>query len=165
MGSAILGVHIHHYLFHPTKLRTLNCTASSAQQDELLGSGKVRPIPAKDAAQVLRAEGYKLLDVRPAWEWDKARVVGSVHVPLFVEDKGMDPVTLLKKWVHFGYIGLWTGQLLTTINDQFLAQVQNAFADKESKLLVACGEGLRYMLLNFLFFFLTLLFICYLTTR
>ncbi|XP_039136555.1 rhodanese-like domain-containing protein 10 [Dioscorea cayenensis subsp. rotundata] len=143
MGSATLGVHIHHYLFHPTKLRTLNCTASSAQQDELLGSGKVRPIPAKDAAQVLRAEGYKLLDVRPAWEWDKARVVGSVHVPLFVEDKGMDPVTLLKKWVHFGYIGLWTGQLLTTINDQFLAQVQNAFADKESKLLVACGEGLR----------------------
>ncbi|KAJ0978256.1 hypothetical protein J5N97_013730 [Dioscorea zingiberensis] len=55
----------------------------------------------------------------------------------------MDPLTLLKKWVHFGYIGLWTGQLLTTINDQFLSQVEDAIADKDAKLLVACGEGLR----------------------
>ncbi|URE42865.1 RHOD [Musa troglodytarum] len=110
---------------------------------ELIRSGVVRAIPPKDAAAALRTEGFRLLDVRPAWEHEKARVGGSLHVPFFVADTDPTPVTLLKKWVHFGYIGLWTGQHLTTINEQFLPQVEELVPDKEDKLLVACGEGLR----------------------
>ncbi|KAG1339104.1 rhodanese-like domain-containing protein 10 [Cocos nucifera] len=114
--------------------------------EELIRSGVVRAIPPRDAASALQAQGFRLLDVRPAWEWEKARVVGSLHVPLFVEDTDSGLITLLKKWVHFGYVGLWTGQLLTTINERFLPQVEEVVPDKEDKLLVACGEGLRSMI-------------------
>ncbi|KAL1531655.1 Rhodanese-like domain-containing protein 10 [Salvia divinorum] len=113
---------------------------------ELIQSGVVTPIPPRDAAEALESRGYTLLDIRPEWERSKARVSGSMHVPLFVEDKDNGPVTLLKKWVHFGYIGLWTGQLFTMINPSFLQQVEEAVPDKDSKLLVACGEGLRSLM-------------------
>lgn len=110
---------------------------------ELIQSGAITPISPKDAAAAMESQGYMLLDIRPQWEREKAHVSGSLHVPLFVEDKDNSPITLLKKWVHFGYIGLWTGQLFTMINPNFLQQVEQAVPDKDSKLLVACGEGLR----------------------
>ena len=91
----------------------------------------------------MSTEGYVLLDVRPMWEREKARAKESVHVPIFVEDKDVSVVTLVKKWVHFGYIGLWTGQYFTTINSEFLAQVEMAIPNKDTNVLVACGEGLR----------------------
>lgn len=115
--------------------------ASNVQQ--LLQSGAIKPIPAKDAAMAISSEGFMLLDIRPSWEREKARVSGSLHVPLFVQDLDNSPLTLLKKWVHFGYIGLWTGQNFTTLNPDFLQQVETAVPDKDTKLLVACGEGLR----------------------
>lgn len=110
---------------------------------ELVEQGIVRPVTAKEVASAIGREGYVLLDVRPAWECDKARVGDSLHVPFFVEDTQMDPLTVLKKWVHFGYIGLWTGQRFTTINPEFMAWVDRLVPDREAKLLVACGEGLR----------------------
>ncbi|KAI3473145.1 hypothetical protein Pfo_030437 [Paulownia fortunei] len=110
---------------------------------ELIQSGAITPISPKDAAAAIESQGYTLLDIRPQWEREKARVSGSLHVPLFVEDKDNSPITLLKKWVHFGYIGLWTGQYFTMINPGFVEQVEKMVPDKDSKLLVACGEGLR----------------------
>ncbi|XP_050205376.1 rhodanese-like domain-containing protein 10 [Mercurialis annua] len=118
--------------------------ASNAQQ--LIQSGTVKPILPKDAAMAMSSDGYVLLDIRPVWEREKARVVGSLHAPLFVEDMDMSPLTLLKKWVHFGYIGLWTGQNFTMINPEFLKLVESFVPDKEAKVLVACGEGLRSMM-------------------
>ncbi|KAL2337749.1 hypothetical protein Fmac_012195 [Flemingia macrophylla] len=123
-----------------------NATSSSSRSGrQLIESGTVRPIRPKDASAAMDSEGFVLLDVRPDWEREKARVSGSLHVPIFVEDEDNGPVTLLKKWVHFGYIGLWTGQYLTTVNSQFLSQVETAIPGKDAKVLVACGEGLRSM--------------------
>lgn len=116
---------------------------SSGRGQELIRTGAVRAIPPAEAAAALAGGGFRLLDIRPEWERSKARVRDSLHVPLFVEDTDGGPLTFLKKSVHFGYIGLWTGQLLTTFNGDFLGQVQTAVPDKEEKLLVACGEGLR----------------------
>ncbi|KAK2980005.1 hypothetical protein RJ640_020031 [Escallonia rubra] len=113
---------------------------------QLIESGTVRPILPKEAAAAMKAEGYTLLDIRPEWEREKARVSGSLHVPLFVQDMDNSPITLLKKWVHFGYIGAWTGQNFTMINADFLPQVEMEVPDKDTKLLVACGEGLRSMM-------------------
>lgn len=90
--------------------------------------------------------GLKLLDVRPEWEYQKARVSESIHIPLFIEDMDNSPITLLKKWVHLGYIGLWTGQRFTTLNNDFVTQVLGVVPDKDAMLLVACGEGLRSMI-------------------
>lgn len=119
----------------------VNATSGNAQQ--LIQSGTVRPIPPKDAGTAVDSEGYILLDIRPEWERAKARVSGSRHIPLFVNDPDNSPLGLLKKWVHFGYIGLWTGQNMTMINPEFVSQVETEIPDKDSKVLVACGEGLR----------------------
>uniref|UniRef100_A0ACD5XJR0 Uncharacterized protein n=1 Tax=Avena sativa TaxID=4498 RepID=A0ACD5XJR0_AVESA len=113
---------------------------------ELVQSGAVKAVRPKDAAEVMGAEGFQLLDIRPAWEYGRAAVRGSVHVPLFISDDDMSPVTLLKKWVHLGYIGLWTGQSFTKMNDRFLDDVSAAVSGKDAKLLVACGEGLRSLI-------------------
>ncbi|KAK1256889.1 Rhodanese-like domain-containing protein 10 [Acorus gramineus] len=124
----------------------VSATSNSTTSQQLISSGVVRAVPPKDASSVLTSEGFRLLDVRPEWERERAYVKDSMHVPLFVEDTDVGPVTLLKKWVHFGYIGLWTGQCLTTINDGFLEQVEAEVPNKDEKLLVACGEGLRSMI-------------------
>ncbi|KDP24447.1 hypothetical protein JCGZ_25011 [Jatropha curcas] len=118
--------------------------ASNAQQ--LIQSGAIKPISSKDAAMAISSDGFMLLDVRPDWEREKARVTGSLHVPLFVQDLDNSPLTLLKKWVHFGYIGLWTGQNFTMLNPDFVKQVDTIVPNKDAKLLVACGEGLRSMM-------------------
>ncbi|XP_058214536.1 rhodanese-like domain-containing protein 10 isoform X1 [Rhododendron vialii] len=139
-------------LFHttfsttPHRFSTTQTNAVSGKAQQLIQSGTVRPVLPKEAASAMKSEGYILLDIRPEWEREKARVSGSLHVPLFVEDMDNGPLTLLKKWVHFGYIGLWTGQNFTMINPDFVQQVEVKVPDKESKLLVACGEGLRSMM-------------------
>ncbi|XP_010253739.1 PREDICTED: rhodanese-like domain-containing protein 10 isoform X2 [Nelumbo nucifera] len=125
---------------------SLRVTAFASSARELIESGAVRSISPKDAVSIMNSEGFQLLDIRPVWEREKAYVSGSLHVPLFVMDTDNSPITLLKKWVHFGYIGLWTGQYFTTTNLDFLRQVEEAVPDKEAKLLVACGEGLRSMM-------------------
>ncbi|GKV06027.1 hypothetical protein SLEP1_g17964 [Rubroshorea leprosula] len=124
----------------------INSALTSSNAQKLIQSGAVRPILPKDATTTMNSEGFVLLDIRPEWEREKAHVKGSLHVPLFVKDLDNSPITLLKKWVHFGYIGLWTGQNFTMINPEFLKQVEAAVPDKETKLLVACGEGLRSMM-------------------
>ncbi|XP_066391631.1 rhodanese-like domain-containing protein 10 [Miscanthus floridulus] len=124
-------------------------TSWAGGAEALVRSGAVKAVRPRDAAEALGAEGFRLLDVRPEWERARASVRGSVHVPLFVGDDEMGPVTLLKKWVHLGYIGLWTGQGFTKMNDRFVEDVAAAVADggsKDAKLLVACGEGLRSLI-------------------
>ncbi|KAL5721043.1 Rhodanese-like domain-containing protein 10 [Ranunculus cassubicifolius] len=128
----------------PPQRRSLCINAVSAK--ELVQSGTVRSVFAKDAVSVINNEGYTLLDIRPPWEREKACVSGSLHVPLFIKDVDNSLITLLKKWVHFGYIGLWTGQNFTTINPDFLQEVEKSVSGKDVKLLVACGEGLRSLM-------------------
>lgn len=137
---------LHFFALNPglrNKVFLVRAQQAAPGKQELIRSGAVRAIPPRDAAVALQAEGFRLLDIRPAWEHSKARVAGALHVPFFVEDTDGTPLTLLKKWVHFGYIGLWTGQLLTTINERFLTEVEVLVPNKDDKILVACGEGLR----------------------
>ncbi|KAG0477045.1 hypothetical protein HPP92_013444 [Vanilla planifolia] len=125
---------------------TVGVRARHGAEEQKVSPFAVPAIPPKDAAAALTKHGsgrYLLLDVRPPWEREKAWVRGSLHVPVYVEDTGADPITLLKKWVHFGYVGLWTGQRFTTINPGFVSEVEKVVPSKEEKLLVACGEGLR----------------------
>ncbi|XP_004249076.1 rhodanese-like domain-containing protein 10 [Solanum lycopersicum] len=125
----------------------LRISAVSPNAQQLIQSGKVRPVLPKEAGTAMEGEGYILLDIRPEWEREKACVSGSLHVPLFLKDMDNSPITLLKKWVHFGYIGLWTGQNFTMINDEFVKQVEQKIPDKDNaKVLVACGEGLRSLM-------------------
>ncbi|XP_002979309.2 rhodanese-like domain-containing protein 10 [Selaginella moellendorffii] len=127
--------------FHPVP------SASMRDAKELVQSGAVIAVSPKEAKTLISERGFKLLDVRPIWERQKSFVAESIHVPLFVEDDDLSPITLLKKWIHFGYIGMWMGHKLTAVNIQFLDQALDAAArSKDSKLLIACGEGLRSLL-------------------
>lgn len=52
--------------------------------------------------------------------------------------------TICVLWfVPLGYIGLWTGQYITTLNSEFVIQVENAILVRTPRFLWACGEGLR----------------------
>ncbi|PON51155.1 Rhodanese-like domain containing protein [Parasponia andersonii] len=128
------------------RVYAVSSSTSSNNARQLIQSGAVRPVRSSEAGALIGEEGFVLLDIRPVWEREKAHVTGSLHVPLFVEDKDNGPLTLLKKWVHFGYIGLWTGQYFTTLNPDFFETVEETVPDKSTKLLVACGEGLRSMM-------------------
>ena len=108
----------------------------------------IRPVSPSEANKVILKEGYKLLDVRPAWEWERASVSGSYHIPLFIEDEDPSYLTLFKKSIQMGYGGLWMGQRLTAKNKEFFEEVRSKFPRKDQKLLVACGEGLRFVWLE-----------------
>lgn len=111
----------------------------------MLRSGDIPTIPPQNAKSLLTDDKspYKLLDVRPQWEREKAYVVESIHVPLFVEDEATDAVTLLKKQIQFGFGGAWLGQKFTKQNMDFVEQVRQAIPNKNDKIMVACGEGMR----------------------
>lgn len=113
----------------------------------MLRSGDIPTIAPQNAQPLLSDENksamYKLLDVRPMWEREKAYVAGSIHVPLFVEDEATDAMTLLKKQIQFGFGGAWLGQRFTKQNMNFVAQVEEALPSKKKKIVVACGEGMR----------------------
>ncbi|KAF6147044.1 hypothetical protein GIB67_036763 [Kingdonia uniflora] len=129
-----------------TRLFISAAVTNTPSARELVQSGVVQAIPAKEANSAMNNEGYVLLDIRPMWEREKAYVTGSLHIPLFVKDEDNGPITWLKKWVHLGYIGLWTGAKFTTFNLNFLKEVETSVPDKKTKLLVACGEGLRSLM-------------------
>lgn len=118
--------------------------------EEKLRSGDIPTIAPQNAKPLLSDEtpAYKLLDVRPKWEYERAYVAGSIHVPLFVEDEANDAITLLKKQIQFGFGGAWLGQRLTKQNMSFVAQVEEAIPSKKEKIVVACGEGMRSVSLS-----------------
>lgn len=113
--------------------------------EQMVRSGEIPSIQPRDVKPLLTVEGpsHKLLDVRPVWEHEKASVAGSLHVPLFIEDAKTDPTTLLKKWIQMGYGGMWLGQRLTMLNQDFVTQVEQVVPSKNQKIVIACGEGLR----------------------
>lgn len=114
---------------------------------ELLQREVVRAISPKRAGLLLRQGGevpWHLLDVRPIWEFERAHISGSMHVPLFVEEDDTGLLTAVKRQIQFGFGGWWLGQKLTKENEAFVSEVAAAAPhSKETRLLVACGEGLR----------------------
>lgn len=135
--------------FTSARGRRRACTpvAGVRHATELLKAEVVRAITPKRAGLLLKQGGetaWHLLDVRPVWEFERANIPGSMHVPLFVEEDDTSPLTLLKRQIQFGFGGWWLGQRLTKENDDFVSQVAAAVPhSKDTRLLVACGEGLR----------------------
>ena len=72
--------------------------------------------------------GWKILDVRAAFEVDQGKVVGSVTIPL---------INVKKRWESEGL------QLDQDININFMAEVQKKFPDKLQGVVVLCSDGLN----------------------
>lgn len=101
----------------------------------------MKVVRAKDA--FFPPAGYRVLDVRPQYEWERSHIKGSTHIPLFVEDAANDPITLLKKQLTFGYGGFWEGVRLTKENPNFRQEVMALLKDPSRPTLVVCQKGLR----------------------
>lgn len=109
-------------------------------------AGRVRSVTAKEAIDMMRGEGWTLLDVRPPYEQKKVPVEGAVAAPLFIEDpEASTPTGALKAATAFGMGGWWLGGTHLVPNPDFLAQATAALpSDKESaRVVVACQKGLR----------------------
>ncbi|RZC90729.1 hypothetical protein C5167_028560 [Papaver somniferum] len=103
--------------------------AASISGKKLVQSGTVKAISPKEAIPVMENEGFLLLDIRPVWEREKAHIPGTLHVPLFIKDEDYSLLTR-SFWVH------WSLD----------CHVDSSVPNKDEKLLVVCGEGLRSLM-------------------
>ncbi|GBG72996.1 hypothetical protein CBR_g12715 [Chara braunii] len=99
-------------------------------------------VTPEEARALVIEEGYTVIDVRDNTQFERSHLRDSVHVPLFVENRDMDPATIVKRQMHSMMTGSLYGTAFTKPNDRFLPTLEARFP-KTSKLLVVCQEGLR----------------------
>ncbi|KAI5082168.1 hypothetical protein GOP47_0001911 [Adiantum capillus-veneris] len=104
--------------------------------------GKIQSISPKQAGYAAQLSDYRILDVRPSTERNKAWVKESIWIPLFDVDNGLGPETILKKFSNFTMGGWWSGAPLMKFNNQFLPQATEKIS-LDSKVIVLCQKGLR----------------------
>ncbi|ESR43067.1 hypothetical protein CICLE_v10012632mg [Citrus x clementina] len=104
----------------------------------------VNYVNAEEAKNLIAVERYAVLDVRDNSQYNRAHIKSSYHVPLFIENQDNDLGTIIKRTVHNNFSGLFFGLPFTKQNPEFVQSVKNQFSP-ESKLLVVCQEGLRYI--------------------
>ncbi|KAG2427253.1 hypothetical protein HXX76_012449 [Chlamydomonas incerta] len=126
-----------------TAVRVQASAQPSVEQrwDAQVTEGKVRNVTGSDILSYL-ADGWTILDVRPPSEANKARIVGAVEVPLFVEDEEVSLGSFIKRASAFGMGGWWLGGSHMVPNPNFMGEVQ-AKIPKSAKVIVGCQKGLR----------------------
>eukprot|EP00471_Norrisiella_sphaerica_P003837 CAMPEP_0184479748 /NCGR_PEP_ID=MMETSP0113_2-20130426/1349_1 /TAXON_ID=91329 /ORGANISM="Norrisiella sphaerica, Strain BC52" /LENGTH=269 /DNA_ID=CAMNT_0026857889 /DNA_START=88 /DNA_END=897 /DNA_ORIENTATION=- len=92
-----------------------------------------------DELQAYIDDGFVIIDVRPAYERERIRPAGSVHVPLIKEREGLDVMSVARRWSNSIYAGHSRD---LERNDNFVADVQTEYP-ADAKIVLACGEGLR----------------------
>ncbi|PNW74315.1 hypothetical protein CHLRE_13g602650v5 [Chlamydomonas reinhardtii] len=127
----------------PAAVRVQASAQPSVEQrwDAQVVEGKVRNVTGSDIKSYL-ADGWTILDVRPPSEANKARIVGAVEVPLFVEDEEVSLGSFIKRASAFGMGGWWLGGSHMVPNPNFMGEVQ-AKIPKSAKVIVGCQKGLR----------------------
>ena len=110
-----------------------------------LNKSPVKMITNDELAAYL-ADGYKVLDARPAYERRRIHPKGSYHVE-FVKETGApawDPVAFLRKQSAAQYAGFFRD---LQPNEDVVADADAQF-DKDAKLVVVCGQGERSLCLS-----------------
>ncbi|KAI8562122.1 hypothetical protein RHMOL_Rhmol03G0010100 [Rhododendron molle] len=102
----------------------------------------VNYVSAEEAKELIAVDGFTVLDVRDAKQFDRAHIKSCHHVPLFIENKDNDLGTIIKRQAHNNVAGLFYGLAFTKLNPDFVESVKSKFSP-ESKLLLVCQEGLR----------------------
>eukprot|EP00898_Chlorokybus_atmophyticus_P004799 jgi/Chlat1/531/Chrsp103S01114 len=96
----------------------------------------------KEVKELIEKEGYKLVDVRDATQYNRSHVPGSDNVPMWIANEGTDPSTLIKRLVYNGSLGYANGSVLTKPNPAFYRTIEQKYG-KDAKLLLVCQEGFR----------------------
>ncbi|CAM6121162.1 unnamed protein product [Calypogeia fissa] len=116
--------------------------AAEKRWESQIRDGKVKSLSPKEAGYAVDLSGYTLLDVRPTSERNKAYVKSSTWVPIFENNKNLDPGTLLNKFSNFTMGGWWSGSPLMDYNGRFMPDVVSKIP-KSANVVVACQTGLR----------------------
>ncbi|MED6130407.1 Rhodanese-like domain-containing protein 9, chloroplastic [Stylosanthes scabra] len=103
---------------------------------------EVKFVNAEEAKDLVKVDGYTVLDVRDKTQFERAHIKSCYHVPLFVENQDNDPGTIIKRTLHNNFSGLFFGLPFTKPNPNFVQSVKSQFSP-ETKLLLVCQEGLR----------------------
>lgn len=95
-----------------------------------------------EAKKLVAEEGYTVLDIRDRTQYEKAHIVPSTHIPVYIENTDNDINTIINRTLHNNFSGLFYGLAFTKPNPDFMSSVEKKFS-KDSKLLLVCQEGLR----------------------
>lgn len=95
-----------------------------------------------EAKKLVAEEGYTVLDIRDRIQYEKAHIVPSTHIPVYIENTDNDLNTIINRTLHNNFSGLFYGLAYTKSNPDFISSVEKKFS-KDSKLLLVCQEGLR----------------------
>ena len=105
-----------------------------------------RKYTVSDAARRVGAGDAVLLDVRPRYQVERARVPGSVNVELFRESTSRDVASVVRR------TALKNANPLTALYDKRICERNEDFIDdlkavdgitRDSDIIVCCQEGLR----------------------
>lgn len=114
---------------------------AQARWDAQIREGKVRNVSTSEAGELVK-DGWIMLDVRPPEETDKAGIIGSVEVPVFIPDTEITPGSLIKQMSAFGMGGWWLGGTHMVPYNNFLPDVLSK-VPKDANVIVGCQKGLR----------------------
>ncbi|XP_021770413.1 rhodanese-like domain-containing protein 9, chloroplastic [Chenopodium quinoa] len=103
---------------------------------------EINYVNADEAKELVKADGYAIVDVRDKSQFERAHIKSCYHVPLFIENQDNDPGTIIKRTLHNNFAGLFFGLPFTKQNPDFVKSIKSQFSP-DTKLLLVCQEGLR----------------------
>ncbi|XP_021724012.1 rhodanese-like domain-containing protein 9, chloroplastic [Chenopodium quinoa] len=103
---------------------------------------EINYVNADEAKELVKADGYAVVDVRDKSQFERAHIKSCYHVPLFIENQDNDPGTIIKRTLHNNFAGLFFGLPFTKQNPDFVQSIKSQFSPN-TKLLLVCQEGLR----------------------
>ncbi|KAH7423549.1 hypothetical protein KP509_12G060800 [Ceratopteris richardii] len=103
---------------------------------------EVKYVDGLEAKRLVSEEGYTVLDIRDRTQYEKAHIVPSTHIPVYIENTDNDINTIINRTLHNNFSGLFYGLAFTKPNPNFVSSVKETFSD-DRKLLLVCQEGLR----------------------
>eukprot|EP00250_Pteridium_aquilinum_P006416 c16352_g1_i1 orf=116-862(+) len=118
------------------------CHIKQISRRLLAVKAEVKYVDGVEAKKLVAEEGYTVLDIRDRIQYEKAHIVPSTHIPVYIENTDNDISTIINRTLHNNFSGLFYGLAYTKPNPDFMASVEKKFS-KDSKLLLVCQEGLR----------------------
>lgn len=93
--------------------------------------------------QDMLKEGWLLLDVRPPEQVARAKVQGSLEVPVYILKEDYSPYGLYQEAAAWGLGGWWMGGRPMKENKDFASQVMEKVSKDTPGIIAACQSGLR----------------------
>ena len=105
-------------------------------REELLEFG-VRSIEPAEANRMVAEEGYTLVDIRTAPEYEKIHAKGAVSAPLYRPITNWDARSIARR-AAFAFFGVFNG---TEESPTFLDDCRSSLDGKNAKVILYCGIG------------------------